>query len=153
MYLIKDEIEMIAMFRDFEQSEVQLPREIKFPLLLRDHLAWQEASGHRTFLLVHDTLKKFPVGVVFKRTPSSGDLPAVMCEFCHAVRGGSAVDLLTATAGARRRVGAYLCRRLDCEEHRKERPGVNDMRESILPYEKRTRLHERMLNFVNKNLF
>ena len=153
MYLIQNEKEMLEMFRDFERAEVQPPSDIKYPMVLRDHFSWQEPSGHRTYLLVHDSTKQQPFGIVFKRTSANSDAPAMMCEWCHAVRGGNAVDLLTATASAKRRVGAYLCRRLDCEAHRFERPGVNDMRESILPYEKRMRLHERILEFANRNLF
>ena len=153
MFLIESEEAMLLMFRDFERVEVAAPLDIKYPMVLRDHFSWQEPSGHRTYLLVHDQQRKQPLGVVFKRTSSSSDAPAMMCEWCHSVRGGNAVDLLTATASAKKRVGAYLCRRLDCEEHRQAKPGVNDMRESTTPLEKRVRLHERMLAFVNRNLF
>lgn len=153
MYLIENEGAMLSMFRDFERAEVAAPQNIKYPMVLRDHFTWQEPSGHRTYLLVHDQQRKQPLGVVFKRTSSSSDAPVMMCEWCHCVRGGNAVDLLTATVSTKKRVGAYLCRRLDCEEHRTQKPGVNDMRESISPLEKRLRLHERMLQFVNRNLF
>ena len=153
MILIKDENELLETFRDFERAEVQVPAGLKFPLVLRDHLSWPEPSGHRTYLVVHDPNRKQPYGIVFKRSSGTTEMPAMMCEWCHSVRAGNSIDLLTATVTPRRRIGAYLCRSLDCRERLKETPHVSDIRESLPADQKLARIQERMLDFANQHLF
>ncbi len=146
---------LLECFRDLDRDQVQLPHDMVFPLVVRDYLSWIEPSGARVYLVFDDPFSSLgPVGVVFKRTSSSGDSPAQMCQWCHSVRGGGRVGLLTATAGRKRRVGVYLCRDLDCREKIfGKRPDVNDLRESLGKSQRLDRVLEKMSDFARENLF
>jgi hypothetical protein len=94
-----------------------------------------------------------PMGIVFKRASPSQDT-AQMCQWCHAVRGGGRVSLLTTAAGKKRRIGLYLCRDLDCREKIfGHRPDVNDLRESLGKSQRLNRILEKMSEFARENLF
>src|SRR4051794_7258476 len=97
MIRISSEAHLRSTFRSIDQDEVVPPVETRFPLVAKDYLRWLEPSGHRVFLVFEDegALR----GVVFQRTSGAADTAAAMCQWCHAVRSGPAVGLLTAAAG------------------------------------------------------
>lgn len=153
MIRIQDEHQLRASFRDFEQNQVQVPQDFKFPLALKDYLSWVEPSGHRVYLVFRDHLSGHPMGVVFQRTRGSADASPSMCQWCHAVRPGSAVGLLTTQAGKERRIGIHLCVDLDCKAHAEKGPGKNDFTEGLSGREKIERVVRRMNDFAKHNLF
>lgn len=145
--------EMKQSFRPIDQEEVQFPAEMTFPLLVRDYLAWVEPSGHRTYLVFADPAGQKARGIVFRRGHQSADSPAVMCDWCHSVRGRGTVGLLTATVSPTHRIGLNLCRDLSCKEKLDKPPSANDVFESIPADDKKRRLVERMSVFARRNLF
>lgn len=157
MLRIKDENEFLECFRPMEREEVQIPSDMLFPLLIRDYVAWMEPSGHRTFLVFEELNRGQAKGIVFRRAQGAGapgEIPASMCDFCHSVRGGGRVGLLTAIVSPNKRIGVQACRDLSCKEHlRKPNPSPNDMRESFSTDDKERRILERMRDFARKHLF
>jgi hypothetical protein len=154
MIRITDENQLLDTFRALDREHVQLPSHgLEFPLALRDYVSWTEPSGHRAFLVFNDPANGMPKGIVFTRSRGLSDVPASMCEWCHSVRGGNLVALLTAASAKNRRVGVNVCADLDCKHQLEETPGVNDLRESLEPHEKRRRLLERIARFAQRNLF
>lgn len=151
MIRIASQEAFLNSFREFEQSQVQLPPGLKFPLAVKDYLSWVEPSGHRVYLVFEDD--GVARGVVFQRTRVSPETPASMCQWCHAVRSGSGVSLLSATIGRDRRAGIYLCSDLNCREHVLGVPSVNDFQEGMSRQERFNRLLYRMREFGRRNLF
>lgn len=153
MIRIQSEKQLIDAFREIDQFEVQIPREMTFPFLLRDYLAWTESSGHRTYLLFNDEESKNLLGVVFKRTQEPADAPVKMCEWCHSVRGGGRVGMLSVKVDQNRLIGLHLCRDLSCREKIADVPGANDLIEEK-DRDLRTRmLVDRMKKFLRTKLF
>ncbi len=153
MIRIKDESQLLASFRETDQAQVQIPPALTFPLALKDYLAWTEPSGHRVYLVFSEIQSGNPMGVVFQRTKGAAETPASMCQWCHSVRSGSAVSLMTTDAGPNRRVGLYLCSGLNCKENALSPPGVNDFAESVSGQDKVDRIVRRMNEFAKQNLF
>ncbi len=154
MIRIASENEILNSFRELDRSEVEFPENLQVPLLLKDYLAWTEPSGYRVFLVFNDPVKNVPMGVVFHRGAATGASPPMMCEFCHSVRSGDGVMMLTAAASSRRRVGLSLCRDLNCKAKiEASAPGAHDFFESATPREKVQRLVRRMAVFSRQNLF
>lgn len=144
---------MRATFRAIDQDEVYVPPDLKFPIGVRDYLAWTEPSGHRVFLVFVEPYSQEKLGIVFHRTHGTADTPAAMCQWCHAVRAGGAVALLTAAVTKRRRVGLHLCANLNCRENALSTPGIHDFIESISANERVKRILVRMSAFARRNLF
>jgi hypothetical protein len=154
MVKIGSEKEFRSLFRPIDRDEVQLPADLKFPMLVRGTFAWVEAGGVRTYLVFEDVSTKVPRGIVFRRTNGSTDVPATMCDFCHAVRGGQAVGMLTVAITSRHRVGVTACRDLSCQAKLDAPvPGTNDLRETFRPDQKRQYLLERISEFAKRYLF
>jgi hypothetical protein len=153
MIRISSESELRETFRSIDRDQVQVPADFHFPLALKNFTSWVEPSGHRVYLVFEDPSTHQPVGIVFQRTHGSAEAAPAMCQWCHAVRGGARVSLLTAAAGPNRRVGIHLCSDLKCGESEDAAPGVNDMRESLSAAERVQRLMGRMHDFAKKNLF
>ena len=105
-------------------------------------------SGNRVYLVFTDGAS---VGIVFRRDQGPG-AGSTMCEWCHSVRSGDSVGLLTATATSKRRVGIHACRDLSCKEKLESTPGVNDFQEMLNPREKARRLVARMSEFVRREI-
>ncbi|MDR3607091.1 MAG: FBP domain-containing protein [Oligoflexia bacterium] len=156
MFKINTPAELLSSFRPEERAAVELPEDIRFPLVVRDYLAWTETSGSRVFLLFADADPRKPLGVVFKREASSGGAVAQMCEWCHTTSGGDGVTLLTAWASSRRRVGVQVCRDLSCAQkvlglygpaHAGEQRVGPDGRERI------RQIMRRMSEFSRRHLF
>ncbi len=154
MIRISHENEILNSFRDLDRSEVALPETMQYPLLLKDYLTWSEPSGYRVYLVFNDPVKNIPMGVVFQRGASTGMSPPMMCEFCHSIRAGDGVMMLTAAASSKRRIGLSLCRDLSCKAKiEASAPGANDFYETSTPREKIQRLVKRMAAFSRQNLF
>ena len=115
--------------------------------------------GPRAFLVFADpsTAKAgatpLPRGIVFHR--NSGGLPdaAAMCEWCHVVRTGGRVKLMSACASEHRRVGLYLCADLGCVTRAHETPGVDDLPEGLDGRERARRTLRRISDFASRRLF
>jgi hypothetical protein len=153
MLRITSESELLNSFRSLDRDEVQAPPNAKYPLAVRDYLSWTEPSGHRVYLVFADARTGQPRGVVFQRTQAHPETPASMCQWCHAVRSGSGVSLLTAAASKNRRIGLHLCSDLGCREHALSTPGIHDFQEALSGHEKVQRVIQRMTDFSNTNLF
>lgn len=151
MIRIANEAELLDSFRALDRDQVQLSPDFQFPLAVKDYLSWVEPSGHRVYLVFPDdgSLR----GVVFERTSSSSEVPVSMCQWCHSVRRGSGVGLLTASAGRNRRVGVYLCRSLECKDNVMSPPTINDFSEGLSGSERLQRVVRRMSDFARANLF
>lgn len=152
MFRISSDKKLLESFRLIDREEVVLPSSFHFPLLVKDYLTWTEPSGHRVYLVFNDRITGMPLGIVFRQT-STGGVVAQMCDWCHSVRGGNAVSLLTATASSNRRVGLYLCHNLSCMEKTEEAPGVDDIPVLMLPRERIQKLIKRMGEFARRELF
>ncbi len=154
MVRIASEQDFRATFRPVDQEELELPADLTFPMLIRGTMAWVEPGGHRTFLVFEDPIKKLPFGIIFKRASGSVEVPAAMCDFCHSIRGGAAVGMMTANVNHKRRVGVTACKDLSCQAKLDSTvPGTNDMRETFRPDQKRKYLLERISAFATRNLF
>jgi hypothetical protein len=152
MIRIQDEEQFLNSFREIDREQVQLPTELRFPFGLIDYYAWVEPSGHRTYLLYNDGDKR-ALGAVFKRLPEGPDAPIKMCAFCHSVRGGGRVSLLSIQATKNRNIGVHLCRDLSCKEKVQAPPKSTDLPEKM-PTDKKLRLVlSRMGEFLLTNLF
>lgn len=152
MIHINSETELLSAFRLIDREEVQIPRSLPIPLKFEDYTTWIEPSGHRVYLLLEDKKKKLPFGIVFRRDQESNGNYG-MCEWCHSVRAGNGISLLTATASSHRRVGINLCRDLDCKEKANSIPSPNDIPEVFNQQERIEKITSRMFNFIKKNLF
>ncbi|MGZ3689784.1 MAG: FBP domain-containing protein [Bdellovibrionota bacterium] len=144
MFRITSEAELMNCFRPRDRDEVVVP-ERAFPLSVRDYLTWLEPSGVRVYLVFRDPLGGALLGIVFRRDQGNAVEPA-MCEWCHSVRGGGSVGLLTARASSRRRIGISLCRDLSCAE----KSETYDDGSSRLRVKK---VIERMTLFARRNIF
>lgn len=153
MIRIQSEKQFIDAFREIDRPEVQIPPEITFPFLLRDYMAWTESSGHRTYLLFNDEDSKNVLGVVFKRTQEPADAPVKMCEWCHSVRGGGRVGMLSVKIDQNRLIGLHLCRDLSCREKIEDLPGAHDLMEEKDRTLRGRLLMDRMKKFLRTKLF
>lgn len=153
MIKITSENQLLETFRSLDRDQVQVPAEFKFPLAVKDYLSWIEPSGHRVYLVFEDTASGLPLGVVFERTPAPPSTPASMCQWCHSVRSGTGVSLLTTAASKNRRVGLHLCTDLNCRERAMGAPGIHDFNESLSGVEKVKQVVRRMNEFAKSNLF
>ena len=151
MFRIESEKDLIESFRQLDRQELELPDGIAYPLDVKDYYSWTDSSGHRAFVLFKGNDRRHPVGIAF-RQGSGPAAPASMCEWCHAVRAGDAITLMTATASANRRVGVHLCRGITCREKIEAAPGADDIPRSG---DERGRVHQvirRMGDFARRHL-
>ena len=153
MIRIAYEEELLSSFRESDRAQVQIPATLTFPMGLKDYVTWAEPSGHRVYLVFQEMNSGQPMGVVFQRTRGAADVAASMCQWCHSIRGGSAVSLLTTDAGPNRRIGLHLCTDLNCKQNALAPPGQNDFMVSLSGEEKVARIVARMNTFAKNNLF
>ena len=153
MIRIPSQRELLEAFRPIDRDAVIPPRDWEYPYAARAYASWIEPSGHRAYLVYEDPASRALRGIAFTRGGAAADSPAKMCEWCHAVRAGSGIDLMTADASDRRRVGLHLCRDLSCGDNVLGAPRANDVRETLSAGEKYARLQERIAEFANRNLY
>lgn len=151
MIKISSETDLLESFREIDRDQVHLPADIQFPLAVRDYTSWVEPSGHRVYLVFEKN--GVPMGVVFRRPNGPPMTPASMCQWCHTVRTGNAVSLLTASMSPDRSIGLYLCSRLNCREHILSGPSVHDFNEGLSGHERVNEVVRRMRDFASANLF
>jgi len=152
MFRIQNENELKNYFRSEEFSEVILGANIHFPLVVKDYLTWVEPSGCRTYLVFKDDSFKAPLGVVFRRDQSVGPSAPSMCEWCHSVRSGNEIGILTVRAHSQHRIGLSLCRDLSCADKIRSEPGVHDFPQLSSPQERLRRLVLKMADFSRRYL-
>lgn len=152
MFRIQSEDELRSCFRDLDQEDIFLDHEMKFPLVAKDYLTWIEPSGVRAYLVIQDEGLKSPFGLVFRRDQTLGPTVAAMCDWCHAVRSGNEIGIMTATSNSRKRVGISLCRDLSCASKIREEPGVNDFLSSTSIQERVRRVIQKMASFARREL-
>lgn len=153
MIRITSEEELRAAFRSQDQDTLVLPTSFVFPLPVREYLSWLEPSGHRVYLVFSDPASERLRGLVFERTRGAADIPAAMCQWCHSVRTGGRVSLLTTPVGRDRRIGLHLCSDLQCREQIFGMPGRNDFQESLSRHERLQRVVGRMQAFARAHVF
>jgi hypothetical protein len=152
MFRIQSENELKECFREQDREELILGPEVKFPMVARDYLAWVEPSGNRTYLVFQDASFKGPLGIVFRRVQSLGPGVAAMCEWCHSVRSGDEVGLLTVKTHSNRRIAISLCRDLGCAENVRSGPGVHDFPTTASVQERVRRVLAKMADFARREL-
>jgi FBP C-terminal treble-clef zinc-finger len=115
MFQLKTEEMLIKTFRPRDRRRMEdLPPELKFPLFVRDYVAWREPSGAGV-CLVFCPPGGVPTGIFFRR--SHGDpSPAQMCEWCHSGGGSDQIGLVTADVNSRKRAGITVCLDLSCQD-------------------------------------
>jgi hypothetical protein len=144
--------DLYEAFRPLDRDEVIMTG-LKFPLGLTDYFTWVEPSGFRIYLLFEDPQTGKPKGIAFERTRGVGESVPRMCDWCHSVRGGNTVGLLSAIAAKNRKIGIELCSDLSCREKLRDTPGVSDLRETLTPEQKMRRLLGKMSSFAHHHLF
>lgn len=154
MFRIGDERELLECFREIDRDGVVPPTELKFPLFVRDYLAWEEPSGARTYVVFADGDHRKPLGIAFRRDTGAPS-PTSMCGWCHTTRDGHGVGLLTATANSKRRVGLHLCRDLSCKEQieRAAPGGGGGLDAGRTTHERVRQVIARMGEFARQQLF
>ena len=150
MGAIASERQLVRCFREIDQPEVGLPKQVRYPLEVKDVLTWSE--GPRTFLLFCAPPDGLPRGVVFHRSTGATPDVAAMCEWCYAVRAHGGVKLLTVIADERHRVGLYLCSGLSCIERARRPPGPDDLGEGLDSEERVSRTLKRIVSFAQRRL-
>jgi hypothetical protein len=148
MLLIQSEAHLLAAFRPRDRESVVLAPPMRYPLLVREHRAWVDPQGFRTFLILAEPGGRRPLGIVFQRDAGGGVPVSQMCDWCHATGSSNEIGLLTTAASSRRRVGVNVCLDLRCAEKLEDeasRSGRNH-RELV------GRLNERMLRFAREGL-
>lgn len=148
MFLIETEKDLLQAFRPRDREKVELPKDIRFPLFVRDYLAWVEPAGTRTFLVCPSPQGKPPMGIAFRRDSHGGPAPSHMCDWCHSYGSSNEIGLLTTDVNSKRRVGVNLCLDLRCKDKLESAADLSGrhFRDVIPP------LMERMLRFAREAL-
>ncbi|HVE86906.1 MAG TPA: FBP domain-containing protein [Myxococcales bacterium] len=146
MFRLTSEEMLVRSFRPRDRKDLELPAGVKFPLFVRNYLAWRDPSG-TSLRVVFSLPGGVPTGILLKR--NHGDKqPTQMCEWCHTTGGSDEIGLLTADANSRKRVGIVACLDLRCQE--KIEDAANRGGKSALDAEKA--LLERMGKFAREAL-
>lgn len=124
MFLLRSEKDLIECFRSRDQRRLELPDNLKFPLVVRDYFAWTDSSGTRVNLVFSEPDVRKPIGLTFDR-PSSGEPTAAICDWCHSYGSSNQIGLLTIEASDKRRVGVNLCLDLSCHDKIETNTGLS----------------------------
>ena len=116
MFRLETDRALVEAFRPLDRRVIEMPSDLTFPLFVRDYLAWTETSGARVYLVFGAPGSHRPIGIIFRRGPSSGANASLMCDWCHTTAPASEVGLLTVDVSSHRRVGVSLCLDLRCKE-------------------------------------
>jgi FBP C-terminal treble-clef zinc-finger len=112
MFLLDTEAALLNAFRPRDRPTVHPPPHAKYPLLVRDYLAWPHPSGGFTYLLFA-VRGGVPTGITFET--NGGASAPQLCDWCHCQSSGAQVGTLTADRNSKRRVGANVCMDLSCK--------------------------------------
>jgi hypothetical protein len=152
MFLIRTDKELMDCFREQDQAEVFIPTDFGLPKVAKDYLTWMEPSGARVYLVFQDETFKAPFGIVLRRDQTAGPSVAAMCDWCHAVRSGNEVGVLTVRTSTKRRIGLSLCRDLSCAEKIRSEPSANDFPVQASVQERIRRLLMKMSTLARREL-
>ncbi len=131
MFNLESEEALRASFRPKDSKMVDLAPELKFPMFVRDYLAWVHPAGGRIYL-VFAVPGAVPTGIVFDgKSSSAGASVTSMCDWCHCSSAGTGVGLLTAQLNAKKRVGVHVCWDLSCKQKLEE--DANRSGRSVVP--------------------
>lgn len=149
MFRIETEKEFLSAFRSRDRKSVEPPKGTRFPLFVRDYLAWVDPYGVRVFLVFTAPGSKRPTGIAFRRDQQGDKALALrVCEWCRASGSADQIGLLTTDVDSKRRVGVNLCLDLRCNE--KLEQAANMSGRSVLDDTKE--LIERMSRFASEAL-
>jgi hypothetical protein len=115
MFLLRSEKDLVEAFFPRDQKRLELPKGVKYPLVVRDYLAWSDPASPRVHLVFTEPGARHPIGLVFDRD-RSGASQGSMCEWCHSFGSSAEIGLLMLTVSDNRRVGIHLCRDLSCRD-------------------------------------
>jgi hypothetical protein len=152
MFIIRSDKELLESFRAQDQAEVFIPNDLAFPKISKDYLTWMEPSGARAYLVFQDESFKAPFGIVFRRDQTAGPTVAAMCDWCHSVRSGNEVGVLTVATSDRRRVGLSLCRDLSCADKIRSEPSASDFPVQASVQERIRKLLGKMARLARREL-
>lgn len=114
MFKLDTEAALLAAFRPKDKKRVELPKDLKLPVLVHDYLAWTHPAGGRLFL-IFQVPGGIPTGIAFDVDGGGGGAAVPhLCEWCHQTGAGNQVGLLSATVNAKRRAGVHVCVDLSC---------------------------------------
>lgn len=149
MFQIESEKEFLGAFRSRDRKVVEPPKGTRFPLFVRDYLAWVDPYGVRVFLVFSPPGAQRPIGIAFRRD-QQGDktLTGRVCDWCHANGSADQIGLLTTDLDSKRRVGVNLCLDLRCGE--KLETMANLSGRNVL--EESKKLLARMARFASESL-
>jgi len=114
MFQLTSEQMLVQSFRPRDRPGMELPPGVKYPLFVRDYLAWTEPSGAGV-RLVFSLPGGAPTGIFFRRAHGERTT-ASMCEWCHTTGGAHEIGLMTADVSSRKRAGVIICLDLRCQE-------------------------------------
>lgn len=115
MEQVKSEEELLNAFRLRDRKFVEIPKDMRFPLMFSHYLAWTESSQARVFMVFKHPSWKSIAAVAFRRRHSTaGNAAGGMCDWCNSVGGSDQVGLLSFTVDANTSVGLMLCLDLAC---------------------------------------
>jgi hypothetical protein len=138
MFQLQSEKEFLSSFRSRDRKVAEPPKGTRFPLFVRDYLAWVDPYGVRVFLVFQAPGAQRPIGIAFRRD-QQGDkaLMSRVCEWCHSNGSADQIGLLTTDVDSKRRVGVNLCldlrcgERLESEANRQGRSVLDDMKQLL----------------------
>ena len=148
MFRLETDRTLIEAFRPRDRRVIEMPESVRFPLFVRDYLAWTETSGARVYLVFAAPGSRRPIGLIFRRDLQDSGATSRMCDWCHSYGSSHEVGLLTTDVNSKRRVGVHLCVDLRCKEKLED---VAD-RAGRHPIEALKQLQERMYRFAHEAL-
>lgn len=150
MFRLESEQALLKTFRPRDRRALEIPKELTFPLFVRDYLAWADPAGVYTYLVFGGAKAgkgSVATGIAFRRDQSAG-AGARLCEWCHSHGTGEAIGLLTTDLNSKRRVGITLCLDLSCQ--RKLEDEANRSGRSLA--DRLAAMNERMARFAREAL-
>ncbi|KYG66503.1 hypothetical protein AZI86_05505 [Bdellovibrio bacteriovorus] len=116
LFTINSEEELVNSFRARDQKKLVLPEKVNFPLHARSYFTWKESSGVYTYLVIKLPNWDMPRGVVFKRTPSTGEPTGGLCSWCNAYGSSEDIGMLSVAMNNNVSFSYFICQDLSCIE-------------------------------------
>ncbi len=129
MFKLDSEAALLDAFRPKDRKSVEVSKDLKFPLLVRDYVAWTHPSGGHVYL-VFSVPHGAPTGIAFETNGGAGTTVPQMCDWCHSAGVGT-VALLSAIVTGKRRAGVHVCSDLSCKVKLEDE--ANRAGRSVLP--------------------
>jgi hypothetical protein len=82
MFKLDSEAALRTAFRPKDQQTLELPPGVKFPLFVRNYLAWPHPAGGRVFL-VFSVPTGVPTGIAFDAESGGSTGVPHLCDWCH----------------------------------------------------------------------